>query len=113
MKKLNDYEIINVRGHYEAYKDGLLKCSGDTMTELIAELKELEKEESKSKYKVTWIITNADDNAVHKSLEIEAENEHDAMSKITDKNARDIKAVKLESISSFAKDFSAYENLWN
>lgn len=113
LEALSDYEIVNTRGHYEAYKDGELICTGDTRAEVEADLEELENQETKSKYLVTWIITNTDDNAVHKSLEIEAENEREAMNKVTDKNARDIRAVKLESLSSFAEDFNIYENLWD
>lgn len=36
-----EYDIINVRGHYEAYLNGKFICSGDTIKEVI---KELEKE---------------------------------------------------------------------
>lgn len=110
---LEIYDIKNIQGHYEAYKDGEFICSGDTMAELEAELVELEKEDSKNKYIVTWVVTNNDDNAVHKSLEVEAKDEHEAMAMVTDKNVRDVKAVKLESFSSFALDFSTYENLWS
>ena len=112
-KLLEIYDIRNVHGHYEAYKDGEFMCSGDTRAEVEAELKELENEPITNRYKVTWIITNTDDNAVHKSLEVEAKDEREAMTKVTDRNARDIRAIKLESHSSFAEDFTAYENLWN
>lgn len=109
---LEIYDIKNIHGHYEAYKDGEFMCSGDTMAELEAELEELENEEAKNKYRVTWIVTNTDDNAVYKSLEVEAGDEHEAKAMVTDKKARDIKVVKLESFGSFAKDFRIYENLW-
>ena len=33
-----EYEIINVRGHYEAYLNGKFICSGDSIKEVIKEL---------------------------------------------------------------------------
>ena len=33
-----DYQIINIRGHFEAYLNGEFVCSGDTMMEVIKEL---------------------------------------------------------------------------
>ena len=36
---MENYKIINVRGHYEAYLNGKFICSGDTIMEVIKELK--------------------------------------------------------------------------
>ena len=32
------YQIINVRGHYEAYINGKFVCSGDTWSETVREV---------------------------------------------------------------------------
>lgn len=39
---MDDYDIIPVHGHYEAYdRNGKFICSGDTETEVENELKEM------------------------------------------------------------------------
>ena len=37
---MEDYDIIPVRGHYEAYLNGKFICSGDSRDEIERELKE-------------------------------------------------------------------------
>ena len=39
------YEIRNVRGHYEIYKDGVFWCSADTKREALKEIEEAEDEQ--------------------------------------------------------------------
>ena len=35
-----DFQVINVRGHYEVYHRGKFICSGDTVTEAVREAEE-------------------------------------------------------------------------
>lgn len=39
---IEDYTIVNVQGHFEAYKDNKFVCSGDTIKEIEDELKEID-----------------------------------------------------------------------
>lgn len=41
-------KIKYVKGHYEAYKDGIFLMSGSTLEEIIRDIEELEKEEQTS-----------------------------------------------------------------
>jgi hypothetical protein len=40
---MDKYDIIPVRGHYEAYLNGKFICSGDTESEVESELKNYER----------------------------------------------------------------------
>jgi hypothetical protein len=42
---MNDYKIIPVRGHYEAYVNGRFVCSGDTEMEVEKEIQTYESED--------------------------------------------------------------------
>lgn len=113
-EELDDYDIRNVNGHLEAYKNGKFVCSGKDKQELADGLEEIELEvATKSKFELSFIVVNGN-SYERKVKEVEAENERAALDMITDKNAYDIKVVKLESVStSFADDFQLYENLWD
>lgn len=90
------YEIKNVNGHYEAYKNSKFICSGDTESEVKNELKNIESPESgMTKYKVTWKVINIDDSYFEESKEVLAKDEKSAKATVKDKRAREIKAVKM------------------
>jgi hypothetical protein len=90
-------EIKNVRGHYEACKNGEVVCSGDTKKEVADELKNIEASGNEmTKYRVTWKIINKDDSYSEKSKEVVAKDEKSAKATVKDKRARDIQAIKLE-----------------
>lgn len=112
---IEDYTIANVQGHFEAYKDNKFVCSCDTVKEIEAELEAIEATNVKHKYRLTYAIVDSDDSIRYKSInQIEAENEQAAKCMITDPNAFDIKAIKLEStVNSFADEFRLYEGLWD
>ena len=89
-------EIKNVRGHYEAHKNGEVVCSGDTKKEVADELKNIEASGNEmTKYRVTWKIINKDDSYSEHSKEVVAKDEKSAKATVKDKRARDIQAIKL------------------
>lgn len=44
VKQMDKYDIIRIRGHYEAYLHGKFICSGDTETEVENEIQAYESE---------------------------------------------------------------------
>ena len=44
VSKMNDYEIVSVRGHYEIYLGSMFICSADTYEEAEEEIEELKNE---------------------------------------------------------------------
>lgn len=89
----SSYEIKNVRGHYEVYKNGKFFCSADTRKEASEEIK---KDEKKVRPFFVSYLPTGDYSCDRKYIEVMAANEKEARElarKKLGKNARDIQCL--------------------
>lgn len=83
----SSYEIKNVRGHYEVYKDGKFLCSADTMKEAAEEV-EANKKEKEQEWIVSMLIIDRYDNYSNESIKVKAKTENEAIKKAKNKLAK-------------------------
>lgn len=83
----SSYEIKNVRGHYEVYKDGKFLCSTDTVKEAAEEV-EANKKEEEQYWTVTMLIIDRYDNYSNESIKVKAKTENEAIKKAKSKLAK-------------------------
>ena len=94
----SSYEIKNVRGHYEVYKDGKFLCSADTMKEAAEEV-EANKKEKEQEWIVSMLIIDRYDNYSNESIKVKAKTENEAIKKAKNKLAKNgdlIRQIKVK-----------------
>ena len=94
----SSYEIKNVRGHYEVYKDGKFLCSADTMKEAAEEV-EANKKEKEQEWIVSMLIIDRYDNYSNESIKVKAKTENEALKKAKNKLAKNgdlIRQIKVK-----------------
>lgn len=84
----SSYEIKNVRGHYEVYKDGKFLCSADTKREAVEEVEANKKEEKDYEWIVSMLIIDRYDNYSNESIKVKAKTENEAIKKAKNKLAK-------------------------
>lgn len=83
----SSYEIKNVRGHYEVYKDGKFLCSADTRKEASEEV-EASKKEKDQEWIVSMLIIDRYDNYSNESIKVKAKTENEAIKKARNQLAK-------------------------
>lgn len=83
----SSYEIKNVRGHYEVYKDGKFICSADTVKEAAEEIESIKKEEEQC-WVVSMLLIDKNDNYSNESIKVKAKTENEAINKAKNKLAK-------------------------